>query len=739
MISKFVPFLLSFLFVLKVAADNPRPDLPNIVFMMADDMGIGDTSAYLGRKASPYAEFVKKTLRTPNLESFAEKALVFTNAYAPASMCSSTRYSLLTGRFAHRSYLKQQGWLPHGPNAPMIQRELTTLPEMLKRKGYRTAAIGKYHVGMSFSDSFGKAADDFDYHDVDFTKLILDGPTHHGFEEFFGVPGNTEDPLDTEPRVFIRDDHWTFNDRNAMKYIGMKNRKNRILAAPDWDLAKIGPTFLGEALAFLKRQESQSESPFFLYYVPCANHFQRNPSGDYAVPDVIAGVEIKDKSRYSDNSTGSDREDMVLENDAAFGALIKSLREMDDPRWPGHKMIENTLVIFTSDNGPNVGDNLGWNPESGGLRGKKAKIWEGGIRVPFLVSLPGRFEGGTEIDSIFSLTDLFATLANLTGYELMPSEAQDSQDSLVYWEGAIKAPDTRPRVFFCHLGPPYSNDVLAIRKGNLKVIVDGGLVMPWGKGGQLGASAPVEAYNLEANAYEKQKNKSGEDKEKWAKETLALAEELLKIHNRGHARKLNLKVGNDLIYDPGWHNLRNDLNGEIGFQFSVEKAQSVTHLGMWVAPDSARPARRARAVGSELDRDRPARAGRNTLSTNHVVRLVTLEGKELARVEIVRGEKNKNGEFHYKELSHSVNLLVGAKYFLLQSTRPFDGDPFRDPASFDGLSPLIHPQFCIEKSVLIQSGDLKKARLIPAFADLHEAFSQFRLPVGPSLKVKSQK
>ena len=109
---------------------------------------------------------------------------------------------------------------------------------------------------------------------------------------------------------------------------------------------------------------------------------------------------------------------------------------------------------------------------------------------------------------------------------------------------------------------------------------------------------------------------------------------MLKIHNRGHARKLNLKVGNDLIYNPGWHNLRNDLNGEIGFQFSVEKAQRVTHLGMWVAPDSARPARRARAVGSELDRDRPARAGKNTLSTNHVVRLVTLEGKELSLIHI---------------------------------------------------------------------------------------------------------
>ena len=126
-------------------------------------------------------------------------------------MCSSTRYSLLTGRFAHRSYLKYQGWLPHGPNVPMIQRGLTTLPEMLQANGYRTAGIGKYHVGMSFDDGEGKPADDFYYHDVDFTKPLLDGPTHHGFDEYFGVPGNTEDPLDTEPRILIRNDRFTFH------------------------------------------------------------------------------------------------------------------------------------------------------------------------------------------------------------------------------------------------------------------------------------------------------------------------------------------------------------------------------------------------------------------------------------------------------------------------------------------------------------------------------------------------
>ena len=192
--------------------------------MMADDMGIGDTSAYLGVRMGPKAEPIAHTQRTPQLKAFAQQAVVFNNAYAPASMCSSTRYALLTGRFAHRAYLKQQGWLPHGPNTPMIQRALSTLPEMLQACGYRTAAIGKYHVGMAFDNGAGKPATDYYYEDVDFTRPVLDGPTHHGFDEFFGVPGNTEDSLDTEPRIYIRNDRWTFTDRERMRRIGFRHR-----------------------------------------------------------------------------------------------------------------------------------------------------------------------------------------------------------------------------------------------------------------------------------------------------------------------------------------------------------------------------------------------------------------------------------------------------------------------------------------------------------------------------------
>ena len=433
-------------FVSQLRADE-RPSKPNIVLMMADDMGIGDTSAYLGVKLSPNAPPIGRTLRTPNLDRFSESAIVFTDGYAPASMCSSTRYSLLTGRFAHRSYLKRQGWLPHGPNTPMIGRALKTLPEMLQTSGYRTAGVGKYHVGMSFDNGEGQPAADFHFHDVDFTKALLDGPTHHGFDEYFGVPGNTEDPLDTEPRILIRNDRFTFTDRSRMKLIGMKKREGRILAAPDWDLGDLGPLFLQEAQAFITRQSQKEDEPFFLYYVPCANHLQTNPGGDYAVPDEIGGTPIKGQSRYSDNVAAGDREDMVLENDVAFGKLIESLKTTDDPRWPGHRLIENTLVIFTSDNGPNVGDNLGHNQESGGLRGKKAKIWEGGIRVPLMVSWPAVLEGGKLNRSIVTLTDLYATLAHVVGHSLAPEEAQDSHDVFAYWKDTPDAPDTRPRVF----------------------------------------------------------------------------------------------------------------------------------------------------------------------------------------------------------------------------------------------------------------------------------------------------
>lgn len=711
--------------------------------MMADDMGIGDTSAYLGVRLSPNSAPIEKTLRTPNLERFARSAMVFTDGYAPASMCSSTRYSLLTGRFAHRSYLKNQGWLPHGPNTPMIGRALTTLPEMLQASGFRTAGIGKYHVGMSFDDGEGKPADDFYFHDVDFTKPILDGPTHHGFDEYFGVTGNTEDPLDTEPRVLIRNDRFTFTDRSRMKRIGMKNREGRILAAPDWDLSRLGPLYLSEAKAFIDRQSKNADEPFFLYYVPNANHFQRNPGGDYAVPDRIADTPIKGQSRYSDAAKAGDREDMVLENDVVFGKLLTQLKTTDDPRWSGHKLIENTLVIFTSDNGPNVGDNLGRNQESGGLRGKKAKLWEGGIRVPFIVSWPAVLEGGKRNRSIVTLTDLYATLAHVVGHVLAPDEAQDSHDVFAYWTGTPDSPDTRPRVFFCHLGPPYLNDALAIRQGTNKLIVSGGLAMPWASwsaDGSRGESLPTAFYDLNSNLYE-----DGDTNTESPKDVSdRLAATLLKIHNRGHARDLNLPSGPELVVDPGWHNLRNDVSGEIGFEFQLRVGSGeklVTHLGMFDDHDKDAPIRPARSVPTEHQRDQPsvqpAQSKKRRVVANHVLRLLRVESNkptEIARCQVSPGAPGDlRDSFRYVRLKDPVRLKQQVTYMLLMSTEAGDGDRFRAPASFDGLSPLIHPDVIVRRNMVVRNGDGRGSTGLPEFEDLSNSYSRYRAPMGPTL------
>ena len=721
--------------------DRTRPTKPNILLMMADDMGIGDTSAYLNVRLSPESPPITKTLRTPNLNRFTHSAIVFTDGYAPASMCSATRYSLLTGRLAHRSYLKYQGWLPHGPNTPMIQKGLTTLPEMLQANGYQTAGIGKYHVGIAFDNGQGKPAEDFFFDDVDFTKPILDGPTHHGFDEYYGVTGNTEDPLDTEPRILIRNDRFTFTDRSRMKLIGMKNHKGRILSAPDWDLSRLGPLYLEEAEKFLT-QQSHNTQPFFLYYVPNANHFQRNPHGDYAVPDEIAGTTIKGESRYSDGSVANDRADMVLENDVVFGKLLEKLTTMNDPRWPGHKLIENTLVIFTSDNCPNVGDNLGPNQESGELRGKKAKIWEGGIRVPLMVSWPAVLEGGKLNRSIVTLTDLYATLAHIIGHSLKPEEAQDSHNVFAYWVGQPDKQDTRPRVFFCHLGPPFLNDALAIRQGHNKLIVEGGLAMPWASGGSRGAARPIALYNLQHDLYE---TKPYVDASSTAIIN-ELAATLLNIHNRGYARKISVTDGAPIIENPGWHNLRNDVTGEIGFAFQLRPrtgGEMVTHLGMFDDHDGDKPVRAARSIPTDRECDQPSKGpltGKNhSIKSQHVIRLlVRSENKqvELARCEMKPGTSDELiRSFRYMRLPEPVRLEQGLTYVLLMSTQAADGDHFRDPVSFDGLSPQINPHLMIQRSLLFRGGSSSGHIDVPAFEDLTNSYSRYRMPVGPTLRL----
>ncbi len=719
--------LLGLLLAWDAAAQSAKP---NIVIMMADDMGIGDTSAYLGRRLMPASEPIARTLRTPQLEKFAQRAIVFTDAHAGASMCSSSRYSLLTGRFGHRPYLKRQGWLPHGPNLPMIQPELLTLPEMLQEQGYRTACIGKYHVGMAFDNGAGQPASDFYHHDVDFTKPLLNGPTHNGFDEFFGVPGNTEDPLDTEPRIYIRNDRWTFSKRNEMVMMGTNKHEGKILADPSWKLSELGPVYLREVEAFLERAH-KSDDPFFLYYVPNANHNQRHEGGMFSVPDSILGQPVAGASRYNDGTAGNPRADMVLENDIAFGRVLELLETLPDPRNPGHMLIDNTLVIFTSDNGPNEGEKLGPSLQSGGLHGRKASMTEGGMRVPFLLYWKGTFEGGKINRTHFALTDIYATLAQILKYPLQNADAQDSYDVLDYWLGSAKDRDMRPRLKFCHLGPPYANDAMCIREGEHKIIVGGGVAEPGHSEGNRGAVLVERYNNLYTDPLESIDQRIPENEPI----VQGLARDLLILRNRGHARPLSPPAEKKLVVDDGWHNLRNDLDGGIGFTFmlSQEGPIRVTHLGMWDDHEKDRPVRGAAEAPNDNITERqshPEPGGRGLAAAHEV--LLSFNGKVLARATLRAGNAAVlEGEYRYAALEAPVTLSPGITYQLTMTTTANDGDQWHNPASYDGLSPQTHPVFTILRSIY-RTGDGEAA--IPTYFDAAPDYWKHRLPVGPTLK-----
>jgi len=706
-------------------------DRPNIVIMMVDDMGIGDTSAYLGRSLMPASPPIELTQRTPSLDDFAKRSIVFTDAHAGASMCSSSRYSLLTGRFGHRPYLKRQGWLPHGPNQPMIQPELVTLPEMLKEKGYRTACVGKYHVGMAFDNGSGKPATDYYHKDVDFTKPLLDGPTDHGFDEFLGVPGNTEDALDTEPRIYIRNNRWTFTERDKMVPAGHGRHAGKLVADPAWDLLQIGPVYLAEVEKFLGRSSRQKD-PFFLYYVPNANHQQMGETGRYAVPKSINGQPVSGAARLTNGEPAGQRGDMVLENDIAFGRVIELLETLPDPREPGRKLIDNTLVIFTSDNGPNEGQQDAPSYQSGGLRGKKAKITEGGLRIPFLLYWKGHFEGGTVNRTHFALTDLYATFANLLGHQLGNADAQDSYNVLDHWSGTAKSADTRPRLKFCNLGSPFVNDAMSIREKENKVIVEGGVAEPHIRKGNRGAVTVARYHDLYKDPAETRETWSTEDDDV----VRQLGEKLLELHNRGHARELAEPQENQLVLDDGWHNLRNDLDGAIGFEFRLDgqKGVTITHLGMWDDHRDDAQVRPATDPPSDHITERPSRGGKaRGLDSAHRIELST-GGRVVAGVNLVPGDKDMiEGEFRYAVLSPAVKLTSGVTYRLTMSTSASDGDSFHNPASYDGLSPITHSGFRILRSVLIREG---REAPIASFFEATQDYWKHRLPVGPTLKFK---
>jgi len=402
---------------------------PNIVVIFADDLGYGDVSCYGSTK-----------IHTPNIDRLASEGMKFTDAHSAASLCSPSRYGLLTGRAPWRLHRKGNGY--------RLTPGQTTLAAFLKDSGYTTAAIGKWHLGYS----------------KDWNKLPITGPLEVGFDYHFGVPQNHND----SSRAFI-ENHDLVGRKPGEKYRIVKGRDfPEGLAEPRVE-DQVDTTLTKKAVDFIRRS---AEAPFFLYFTPCAPHTHVTPAAE-----------------FRGTSNAGLFGDHVQELDSHVGEILSTLDELN--------LSDNTLVIFTSDNGSTPKDfkgtqnvQLNLADDSGEIRTKfktakadakklghvtngpwrdgKGYSYEGGHRIPFIARWPDRIEPGTSSAAMITMTDLFATAADIVRQELPSDAAEDSFSLLPVLLGREEKIVGRDAIFILGNG---KDSAVAVRSEQWKLIV----------------------------------------------------------------------------------------------------------------------------------------------------------------------------------------------------------------------------------------------------------------------------
>ena len=368
-------------------------DPPNIVYILADDLGYGDLGCYNPDSKIP----------TPRLDRFAAQGMRFRDAHSPSSVCTPTRYALLTGRYAWRTRLQRNVLGPW--DKPLIAENRLTVGKLLQQQGYATACIGKWHLGQNYATTDGKpviGGVQNALSNVDFTQAMSDGPITRGFDHYFGtiVPNYP-------PYCFFE------NDRTVgIPSLPMQGRNFNIPGpmVPNWKLENILPELTNHAVHWVE-QQAQLRKPFFLYFSLTSPHYPVVPAREYVGKTPVGA--------YGD---------FVYQTDWSIGQVLDAIDRAG--------VSDNTLVIFTSDNGAEVTGEV--NPgvydrvqqfghrSSGDLRGAKRDAWEGGHRVPFVARWPGKIEAGTFSDAIICHVDLMATLAEILVQKLPENAAEDS-------------------------------------------------------------------------------------------------------------------------------------------------------------------------------------------------------------------------------------------------------------------------------------------------------------------------
>ncbi len=429
-------------------ADDP----PNLVIILADDLGIGDVSAYNERSA----------WKTPHIDRLASRGRMFNDAHTNAALCTPTRYGILTGRYSWRTVLKKSGY--DGYSEPLIANSRLTIAELFKNAGYHTGLIGKWHLGWNWQYH---GDDEVDYDGkvrrvIDFRKRIRNGPENHGFIYSFGTMASLSSP----PFVYVENSRPTALPDSVSVNYDEKAFWRKGPKAPDFDHVDTLSNIARRSVSYIE-DRAQDGKPFFLYCALTAPHAPIIPPTEYI-------------GKSNTNAYG----DFVLMVDDIVGQIVSVIE--DDDR------LENTLVVFTSDNGQSPradfdDDELPLAGHNGSYiyRGKKFDIYEGGHRVPFVAVWPGRIAPGSESDETICTTDFMATAAALLDKELPDDAAEDSYNILPALLGEETASPIREATVLHSSGGRF-----AIRQGDWKLIL-------WpGSGGWAYPSEPEEMESL---------------------------------------------------------------------------------------------------------------------------------------------------------------------------------------------------------------------------------------------------
>ncbi len=395
--SKVCGSLLPVFFLLAAGLNEALARQPNIVIILADDMGYGDCSAFNPDSRIP----------TPHLDQLAKEGLRFTDAHAPASTCTPSRYGLLTGINPQRTGVRNT-LLAKG--LPVIDETETTIAQVLKKHGYFTEMIGKWHLG--FDMDTGKKRPAFD-----FSQPQTSGPIDRGFDRFFGIHSSAG----AQPLCYFEGRGVVSEPTEKLSYQDEQMTINA-LASPGFSLEGTSPLFCKKAIETIKRQAaSGQDKPFFLYYSSTIPHKPWVPTEAF-----------RGKSKLGPYG------DLVMQLDDVVGQINRALKETG--------LDQNTMVIFTSDNGPGPPSvksmAAGGHASAGGLRGSKADAWEGGHRVPLIVKWPAETRPDQTTSATVNLTDIFATLTEMLEADL-PEGAVDSHSFLSVLRDP-KEPHSRP-------------------------------------------------------------------------------------------------------------------------------------------------------------------------------------------------------------------------------------------------------------------------------------------------------